>query len=120
VVQRRSSLCFALEAAESLCVVGKIIGKELEGNVATELQVLGFVNYTHAPATKLLDDAIVRDGLADHAQECYGGSVDKSMKSVDLAASQEDYWRKIAITLTMLSEPDNALFFERILIPFST
>ncbi len=27
--------------------------------------VLGLVNDTHAPAAELLDDAVVRDGLAD-------------------------------------------------------
>jgi hypothetical protein len=31
----------------------------------------------------------VRDGLADHAQECYGGSVGKSMKAVELRYLQE-------------------------------
>jgi hypothetical protein len=41
----------------------------------------------------------MRDGLADHAQECYGGSVGKSMKAVELARAQEDGWQKIAITL---------------------
>ena len=30
--------------------------------------VFGLVDDTHAAATKLLDDAIVRDGLADHSE----------------------------------------------------
>jgi hypothetical protein len=36
----------------------------------------------------------VRDGLADHAQACYGGSIDKSMKAGELAVSQRDCWAK--------------------------
>jgi len=50
--------------------------------------VLGLVDDTHPPAAQLLDDAVVRDGLADHAQACYGGRVGKSMKAGELAVSQ--------------------------------
>jgi hypothetical protein len=35
--------------------------------------------------------------MADHAQGCYGGSMDKSMKAVE-AVSQEGCWRKIAVS----------------------
>jgi hypothetical protein len=38
--------------------------------------------------TELLDDAVVRDYLADHAQECYGGSMPKSMKAVELGGGR--------------------------------
>ena len=54
VVQRGCSLGLALEAAESLCVVGEFVGKELQGDEATKLQVLGFVDHTHSPAADLL------------------------------------------------------------------
>jgi hypothetical protein len=33
---------------------------------AVESCVLGLVNHTHPTAAQLLDDAVVRDGLADH------------------------------------------------------
>jgi hypothetical protein len=32
-------------------------------------------------------------------KQCYGGVVGKSMKAVELAVSQKDDWRNIAITL---------------------
>jgi hypothetical protein len=41
----------------------------------------------------------VRDGLADHAQACYGGNACKSMKREKLATFWKDGWRNIAITL---------------------
>ena len=72
MVQGGGSLGFALEAAESLRVLGDFIGQELQGDKAAELHVLGFVDHTHPAATQLLDDAVVRDGLADHLRECYG------------------------------------------------
>ncbi|MDA1313529.1 MAG: hypothetical protein O2968_09365 [Acidobacteria bacterium] len=34
---------------------------------AVELRVLGLVDDTHAAFTEFLGDAVVRDGLADHA-----------------------------------------------------
>src|SRR6476660_1126508 len=39
VVQRGRSLGFPLETAKSLCVVGEFVGKELQRDVATELEV---------------------------------------------------------------------------------
>ena len=40
-------------------VFGYLVGKELEGDEATELHVFGFVDHTHATATELLNDAVV-------------------------------------------------------------
>jgi hypothetical protein len=48
-----------------------------------------FLHNTHAAPTQLLDDPVVRDGLADHAQECYCGSTPKSMNAEELAVSQK-------------------------------
>jgi hypothetical protein len=36
---------------------------------ATEFDVLGLIDHTHASAAKLLDDAVVRNGLANHRRE---------------------------------------------------
>src|SRR5882672_7437266 len=69
MVQRGGSLGFALEAAECLRIFGNVVGQELEGNEAAELQVLSLVDHTHASAAELLNDAVVRDGLADHRED---------------------------------------------------
>jgi len=45
---------------------GEFVGQELERSVPTEFKVLGLIDDTHAPAAELLDDPVVRDGLADH------------------------------------------------------
>ena len=42
----------------------------------------------HAAAAEFLDDAVVRDDLTDHAQGCYGGSIPKSMKAVELGGAR--------------------------------
>ena len=41
-------------------------GQELQSHEAAEFGVLGLVDHTHAAPAELLDDAVVRDGLADH------------------------------------------------------
>src|ERR1022692_1304358 len=66
MVQGRSGLSFALEAVECLRVFGHVVGQELESHKAAELYVLGLVNDAHTPTAQLLDDAVVRYGLADH------------------------------------------------------
>jgi hypothetical protein len=73
--------------------------QELQSDHTAELDVLGFVDHTHASAAEFLDDVVVRDSLADHAQGCYGGSADKSMIGGELEAFQEGDWRNITITL---------------------
>ena len=67
MVQGRSGLSFALEAAECLRVFGHVVGQELESHKAAELYVLGFVHHPHTTAAQLLNNAVVRDGLADHS-----------------------------------------------------
>jgi hypothetical protein len=67
MIQCRGGLGFTLKAAERLRVFGDVVGKELESDKATELYVLSLVNHTHPAAAEFFDDAIVRDGLADHA-----------------------------------------------------
>ena len=40
----------------------------IQGNEAIEFDVLGFVDHTHSTATEFLDDAVVRDGSANHGK----------------------------------------------------
>ena len=68
MVESGGGLGFALEAAESLRVSGDLVGQELQGDEAAELNVLGLVDDTHAAAAEFLDDAVVRDGLADQGE----------------------------------------------------
>jgi hypothetical protein len=98
VIEGRGSFGFALEAAKSLEVLRDIIGQEFQRDETVQLDVLGLIDDTHAAPAQLLQDAVVRDGFANHAQACYGRSVGKSMEAVELAVSQKGCWRKIAIT----------------------
>jgi hypothetical protein len=81
------------KAGEGLRIFGYFIRQELEGNKPLELDVLSLVDHTHSDASDFLDDAVVRDGLADHSRRCYVRETGKSTKAVELAASQEDDWR---------------------------
>ena len=66
VVQGRRGSGFALEALERRLVVELLRGEELQGNESAEARILRLVHDSHAAAAELLDDAVVRDGLADH------------------------------------------------------
>ena len=65
MIQRRSGLRFALEAAEGLRVFRNLIRQKLQGDKAVQLYVLGLVDDAHPTAAELLFDAIVRNSLAD-------------------------------------------------------
>ena len=52
----------------------QIVRKKLEGDRATELEILGPVDHTHPATAQLLDDAVVRDGLTDHADRSVPGA----------------------------------------------
>src|SRR6202044_418777 len=61
---RRPSL--PAKALQGLRVFREFIGQELEGDEAAKFGVLSLVDHAHPSATEFFDDAIVRDGLADH------------------------------------------------------
>jgi len=72
MIQRGRSFGFALEAAESLWVFGYVVGQEFKGNEAIQLNVLCLVHHTHTATTEPLDDAVMRDILADHWAQILG------------------------------------------------
>ena len=45
--------------------MGEFVGKGLQGNVAAELYVFGFVDHTHSAASDPAEDAVVGNGLPD-------------------------------------------------------
>jgi hypothetical protein len=66
MVQCRGGLRFALKASEGLHIFGNVVRQELKGHKAVQLYVLGLIDHTHTTAAQFLDDAVVRDGLANH------------------------------------------------------
>ena len=66
VIQRGGREGFPLEAFTSSRIVLHFYWQEFQRNMAVQLEIFRFVDHTHAAATELLQDAIVRDGLADH------------------------------------------------------
>ena len=88
MVQRGSCLGLTPKTLQSLGILGEFFRQELQRHEAPRSRVLSLVHHTHTAAPELLDDAVVRDGLADHPQACYGGSAGESMKAGELVASQ--------------------------------
>ena len=70
MVQSGGGLRLAAGSAQAPEGLGDIIGQEFQGDKATESGVLGLVDHAHTAAAELLDDAVVRDGLADQTGAC--------------------------------------------------
>jgi hypothetical protein len=79
VVQRGCRLGFPLESAEGLCVVGEFVRKELQGDMATELEVFCLVNHAHTTTPDLAEDAVMGNrlphgGRSGHWPDMLGGA----------------------------------------------
>ena len=66
MVQGGCGLRFALESGQSLPILFNLVRQELQSDKAVQLYVLSLVDNAHPAAAQLLDDAVVRDGLAKH------------------------------------------------------
>src|ERR1700724_1624752 len=67
MIQGRRGTSLPAETFERMRVSGNIFRQELQGDEATKLRVPGLVNHAHAATAELFNNAVVRDGLADHA-----------------------------------------------------
>ncbi len=69
MIQRRRRARLPAKAFQRLRVARKFIRQKFEGNKAAQLGVLRLIDHTHAAATQLFDNAVVRDGLPNHEVE---------------------------------------------------
>src|ERR1700675_4050736 len=67
MVERRGSSRFTAESLQRLPVLRHILRQELQCNETVKASVLGLVHDAHASAAELLDDAVMRDDLANHS-----------------------------------------------------
>ena len=69
VIESRGRAGFALETLQRLTVFGHLFGQKLESHTTAQLGVFGLIHHSHAAATQLFKNAIVRNGLTDHGME---------------------------------------------------
>src|SRR5439155_6954883 len=79
MIQSRRRLRLALETGEGLRVSSDLPRQELESDEAMQPRVLGLVDDAHPAPAQLFNDAVVRYGLAEHLDECYGVQSGMSM-----------------------------------------
>ena len=101
VVQGSWGFGFPLKRLSACASRASSSGRNFRATSAPSLRSLRVVYHAHSPAAELLHNAVMRDSLADHAQECYGGSMDKSMKAEYLTISQ----KVVGVTSPLHSQP---------------
>src|SRR5215469_7567789 len=77
MVQRGCRACFPSETFQRSGVLRHGIRQEFEGDEPSKGEILGLVYDPHSAATEFLNDAVVRDGLADHWAEMLGREVEQ-------------------------------------------
>ena len=66
MIESGSRLRLPLEARQGWGVFDNLIGQKLQGHISVEGYVFCLVDHTHAATTEFLEDAVVRDGPANH------------------------------------------------------
>src|SRR5438128_1194216 len=66
VIEGGRGLRLASETGQRLKVSGNFFRQEFEGDETVQARVFGLVDHTHPTAAEFLQDAVVRDGLAEH------------------------------------------------------
>ena len=69
MVKSRCGLCLPLKAGQGLRVFGDIVGQKLYGHKTVKLEIFGFVDHTHPATAEFVDNAVMRDGLADQLRQ---------------------------------------------------
>src|SRR5262249_30394950 len=67
VIEGGSRARLAVEPLQGLRVPLRVLGKELEGDVAAQAEVFRLVDHPHPSAAQLRNNPVVGDGFADHA-----------------------------------------------------
>jgi len=65
MIQGRCGARLSAKPLQHLRVASNVIGQELEGDEPAQASILGLVHHTHSAAAQLLNDAVMRDGLAN-------------------------------------------------------
>jgi hypothetical protein len=68
MVKRRCRSCFPAETIECGSVFSNGVGEEFQRDESAKRKVFGLIDNAHAATAEFLDDAIVRDGLANHGR----------------------------------------------------
>jgi hypothetical protein len=66
MIQRRRRTRLSPKTFQCLRNLGQVVGKKFKRDKPAKRGVLGLVNNTHAATAQPFDDAVARDGLADH------------------------------------------------------
>jgi hypothetical protein len=83
----------APEAFEELAVLRQFFGEEFERHAAAKLGVLGLVRHTHAAPTQLLQDAVMRNGLADDGgRSAFASKPTPKARRVQTPVGMEPTW----------------------------
>ena len=87
MIQGGGRLGLPLESLQRMAVLGQLFGQELQGDGALEPGVLGLVDDTHAAAAELLQDPVVRYGLADAGAAAFGSESTLPLIKEDIPAT---------------------------------
>src|SRR5260370_23744248 len=88
VIQRRRSERFTAKSLHRLRIVGQIVRKKFQRNVAFQAQVLRLVHNSHAAGAQLFKYAIVGKSLANHRRRALSIAASKAFNRLSSSRSK--------------------------------
>jgi hypothetical protein len=75
MIQRRSRPRFQQKSIQSILIARKLWRQKLQRHLAPEVKVLRLIHYPHPATAQLAGNAVMRDGLSNHALLAQAGGV---------------------------------------------
>jgi hypothetical protein len=126
MIESRRGTRLATKPLQGLGVAQQFIRQEFQRHGAAQIGVLSLVDNAHAAAAKRIDDAVVRDGLADHLKTCpravdssYGCNPGQSTKCEE-ADFTTNSPKQVSPRLYLLVPNSRSLRFPVDILPIST
>ena len=66
MIERRGGSCLQQKAVQGILIAGELRRQKLQSDSPPQIKVFSLVDHSHAAASELADDAVMRDGLTDH------------------------------------------------------
>ena len=69
MIESGGGLGLTSKSRQRLCISGHFVRQKLERDETVQSRVLGFIDHAHAAAAQFFQNAVMRDGLADHVPQ---------------------------------------------------
>ncbi len=99
MIQGGQNLRFSLKPGHSLAVRSKLFRQDLERHIPVQLGIGSAINFSHTAFTDLLQNLVMRDGLAEHDIPLDAVQLRSMLRLADVEGNGKPLWLGILFPL---------------------